>query len=339
MVTRGLKPYRGEGAVEDRAVQDAPDVGHDRGGGLAGEDLLEMPAGEAVLPLEEEGAGGLQVDAHEVRAADEDRVEGGDGLVEEGFPGLGLARAPGGGDGVHGGAEQGFDAEIVFRQHIGKRAGSMGRRSRNAGLVGGCNRRRQREHERGDVDSTNQYTAPAARLGGVWAPPIMPVVSTIRSSSATSRHSTSIMNFAFGIAIASRGVLIATEPPSGVNHARIVLSAIVIAAAVNATDGTRHCHADVLAWIGDIAVIVHQVGGVQHGARLTGLVTRYWLVGIEGTGQRYHAVVRCARVRHVLGHPWHPVLQPPPPRDCRQLHRREQAGRRQVRRRHRWQHS
>ena len=108
-------PARPDGAEE------ALDVRDDRRGRVAGKDLLEMPAGQAVLALEEEGAGGLKVDAHQVGTADEDGVEGGDGLVEEGFASLGFSGALGLGDGRHAGLEQGSDAESAFRLFLGGR--------------------------------------------------------------------------------------------------------------------------------------------------------------------------------------------------------------------------
>ena len=56
-------PARPDGAEEALNVRD------DRRGRVAGKDLLEMPAGQAVRALEKEGAGDFEVDAHQVGAA------------------------------------------------------------------------------------------------------------------------------------------------------------------------------------------------------------------------------------------------------------------------------
>ena len=126
-------------------------------GGSAGEDLLEMPPGEAVLALEEEGAGDLEVDAHQVRAADEDGVEVGDGLVEEGFAGLGLGGSLGGGDGLHASTEQRTYLEFTLRRLI---KGQVWKFS------GVHHHRRKAEQKRGGSDGPDRHDIRAEQWKG-----------------------------------------------------------------------------------------------------------------------------------------------------------------------------
>ena len=70
------------------------------GGRSPSEDLLEVPAGEGVLALEEEGPGEFQPHPHQLRTVYEHGAEGGDGLVQQRVArvlgNLGLLRRAGG---------------------------------------------------------------------------------------------------------------------------------------------------------------------------------------------------------------------------------------------------
>ena len=57
-------------------------------GGLPAKHLLEMALRQPVLALKEKGTGELQAHPHELRPRDQHRAEGGNGLVQQGFPGF-----------------------------------------------------------------------------------------------------------------------------------------------------------------------------------------------------------------------------------------------------------
>ena len=61
------------------------DVGDDGRREIPGEDAVEMPAGEGVLALEEEGPRELEANAHEIGPIDQHGAECGDGFIQEAF--------------------------------------------------------------------------------------------------------------------------------------------------------------------------------------------------------------------------------------------------------------
>ena len=71
------RPDRGEEAAH---------VGGHRRGRIAGQDALEVPARQRVLPLEEERSGQLQAHPHQLGAVDQHGAERGDGLVQQRLP-------------------------------------------------------------------------------------------------------------------------------------------------------------------------------------------------------------------------------------------------------------
>ena len=64
-------------------LEEANDVERHRRRQLAGQHMLELPPGELVLALEEEGAGELQPNARQLGTPDQHGAEGGDGLVKQ----------------------------------------------------------------------------------------------------------------------------------------------------------------------------------------------------------------------------------------------------------------
>ena len=112
-------------AAGAHGAQEALDVGDDGLGRPAGQHLLEMPAREPVLLLQEEGAREFEAHAHKLRAVHQDGAESGDGLVELLLAGLPVRDGMGGGERLHAGpearagrvlAEGGFRAPADRRQ-------------------------------------------------------------------------------------------------------------------------------------------------------------------------------------------------------------------------------
>ena len=110
-----------------------------------------MPPGETVLALEEENAGNLQMDPHELRTSDEYGVKRRDGLVEQGFPRRWINGALGSLNSIHACLKQRSYAKFVLRRLLGWNLSGLDR------LGGfdfiGLRRERQYEKQRSE-DST-----------------------------------------------------------------------------------------------------------------------------------------------------------------------------------------